>query len=1182
MKSSRLDGRGLAFGLWLALGLGLTAAGAPAGEHVTAYLVLEREPVISLHTRHRLEVGLAAATRTAQRHGAQLQAQQAALAQTLDPYGARVIGGLSRVANALKVRAPAAQLEALAALPGVARVQLAQRHQRSLARAVPFLGAARVWEPLARSATGAGIRMGIVDSGIDYHHAMFGGSGRAEDFAANDPTRLEPGTFPTAKVVGGWDFVGDRYNASSDADAWPRPDPDPLDCAEIGHGTHVAGMAAGLGVQADGTTYRGPYTAELDPSRLSLGPGVAPEAVLYAVKVFGCTGSTDAVTEALEWAADPNGDFDFSDRLDVVNLSLGSGFGHVIFDSVEIGALDRLAELGCFVTVAAGNDGNSFFISGSPGAARRALTVANSTHLAEGPAIEATAPAALAGRYFAVEGAITQPLAISGPVEAGLVYVEPNLACGTLLNAGALRGRVALVDRGTCFFTDKVRRVQDAGALAVVMVNNQPGAPIVMGGDSAGIRIPGVMISQGDGALFKAELSRSLPVTVRLAADLRTTRVEFLDTLADSSSRGPSSGGYLKPDLSAPGTSIVSAQAGSGSRGVDFSGTSMSSALAAGAAALLRQVHPTRSVADLKAALMNSAKPLVDPHGQPYPESRAGAGRLQVADAVDLRVTASGAAAPELVAVSFGSLVLAAPSIESRGIRLTNHSATAVTYEVAVSNTVAQDGVSFTVATNRVIVPGHEAVTFDLRLAAVPALFAHSLDPTTPSMQGTGTLYPRHALYEASGQVWFRAMDHELRVPFYAQVRAASEFRARDGSVTLPAALSGRRTVPVSLTLTGQTAHAQPVVSAFQLGALSPDLKFSDPYRAAADLLAVGVASDVAVARTIPNTTLYFGVATAGSWATPQRELIAIDVEIDTTFDGRADFVVYNANTTVTNLANSHDVLISVVESLAPSGAVSSQDGGGYLNILSADQGDTAPFYNSVLVLPAPARLLGLLPEQPRFRYRAVTYDPSPFSGRIDHTAWIPYDAARPVVDTAAAGLPLFDDGEAVSVRLDRSAAADAGLRRVSVLLFHHHNLEGQRVDVVPIDLGDDDTDFDTLPDWWEQSYFGTLEVAGRETDSDGDGASDRLEFLAGTHPRDPAALLRVRSVRWVAGLGLAVRWASELGKTYIVERATDLALGFDARVVTEIYATPPTNEIVDSTASQDRTYFYRVRLGAP
>src|SRR5262249_20805806 len=150
---------------------------------------------------------------------------------------------------------------------------------------------------------------------------------RAADYQRNNTTTITDGLgFPSIKIVGGYDLAGDDYDASRFETSLPGSDPDPMDCN--GHGTHVAGTAAGYGVNADGSTYAGPWIPpSVPPTTMRIGPGVAPLAKLYVLRIFGCSGTTALVPLALEWATDPDGDFEFGDHLDVANLSLGAPFG---------------------------------------------------------------------------------------------------------------------------------------------------------------------------------------------------------------------------------------------------------------------------------------------------------------------------------------------------------------------------------------------------------------------------------------------------------------------------------------------------------------------------------------------------------------------------------------------------------------------------------------------------------------------------------------------------------------------------------------------------------------------------------------------------------------------------------------------------------------------------------------
>ncbi len=1149
-------------------------------KRVTVYLLLEGDPVAATVTGAGSKLALAALSSRARSRAVQVQSQHAVLQGALQAAGAQVTGRFLRLANAIRVRVPEAQLARLASLPGVRRVERVPLYHRALSSSVPFVGAPRTWSGMPNGADGRGIRIGIIDSGIDYMHADFGGSGKPEDFAANDPTRIEPGSFPTAKVVGGFDFAGDKYNPDEDGNATPIPDPDPLDCASFGHGTHVAGIAAGFGVLTNGLPYTGAYSAALDFSQFSVGPGVAPRALLYSLKVFGCDGPTGLVTDALEWAADPNGDFDFSDRLDVVNLSLGGRFGSLDPEASDVAAANRLSELGCVVVCAAGNGDNIFYTVSAPGIAERAISVANVINQGKGQALAVTSPAAIAGNYYFIQGGITVPLTNAGPVSGRLIYVKPNLGCEDFENEGELRGQIALIDRGTCFFSDKILRAQEAGAIAVVMVNNQNTAPIVMGGDLLGITIPGGMISKSDGDLLKARLEDG--VQVRLDAQETVNRPEFIDTLNDSSSRGPGSpGSLLKPDISAPGTEIVSAKAGAGSEGVAFTGTSMSTPTVAGAAALLRQLHPSWTAETIKAALMNTALPIADAFGVAYPESRMGAGRLRVDAAASAVLTASQENANGRVGVSFGSLSLAAPYEDLRTIRIANHGTAPLTCRVTISNSIAQSGIKFSVLSDTVTVPANGDASVKLRLQADPKDFDLIADETTEAQIGAGNLLPRHFIHEASGHILFSSGQEMARIPFHVNARAASDFRVEEPTIVLPAALSTLVKPEVALRFRGGSvsSNALPLVSVFQLGTTSPDKRIADPNRAVADLLAVGAATDIATAKRVADSTVYFGIASAGSWTTPQSRIAEFDVLVDTNEDGRADLALFNGAASITNRSAGDDVFMSVVVKFGADRRLVSTNVVSYLNVYAADELDTAVFNNSVMVLSAPADALGLTEAAPSFRYRVFSYAPS---GSVDETDWIPFNAARPVVDTTdigGDGTPIYVDGTPFKVRVDREVAMQQGHRLPRLLLLHHFGLPSKRFEVVTLDLRSDDTDDDRIPDWWEQERLGGLAFAGAASDIDGDGASDALEFLSNTDPKDATSRFKVQSATRVGGNQIAVVWSSVAGQTYTLERASNLAEGFKTVVAENVKATPPLNTSMDSFNVGSSQFFYRIRL---
>lgn len=594
---------------------------------VEVFVRLDEPSVAETNVAALESTGEFAPTAMQKAQAARVTSQQQTMRSTITSAGAEILSAQRVGANGFRVRVKPADISALRGLPGVLSVGRVKLHKLDNIDSVPWIGAPAVW---AAHGKGEGVKIGIIDSGIDYTHTDFGGT--PGTYAGNDPDVIEPGTFPTAKVKGGYDFAGANYDADSDdpAKLIPHPDPDPLDVVtegdtdDVGHGTHVAGTAAGIGVRG------------------KVGAGVAPSADLYAIKVFGdISGSTDLTSLGIEWALDPNNDGDMSDHLDVINMSLGAPFGDP--DDPSAVSANNAAKLGIIVVASAGNEGgDASYITGAPAVANAAISVAaNSPGGRLYAQLLVNSPADVAGVKSSVEGGGDVTLAATGPITDTLLLAVPADGCAPLTNADAVRGQVVLIARGTCTFVAKYTTAQDAGARAIVVYNNVPGAePIVMA--AAGTSIPGVMTTFEVGTALAA--ANNVNVTLSVVPDATQD-----DKIASFSSIGPGMGGSaFKPDLSAPGVAIVSAGSGTGDGSLTLQGTSMAAPHVAGAAALLHQQHPKLPPAAIKALLQNStvdSSPASDTR-----LTRQGVGALRI----DRASALSSYAAPG--GVSFGRL----------------------------------------------------------------------------------------------------------------------------------------------------------------------------------------------------------------------------------------------------------------------------------------------------------------------------------------------------------------------------------------------------------------------------------------------------------------------------------------------------------------------------------------------
>ncbi len=978
----------------------------------------------------------------------------------IEDANTEVLFSVSNAVPGVAISATTGALEALAARSDVVKISPLVPKKINNAGVDQLTKAVNSWQ--SPGVTGKGVKVGIIDTGIDYTHADFGGAGTTKAYAAAHATSA--GTFtPTAKVVGGYDFVGDDYQANPTIVGYqpvPKPDRNPLDCE--GHGTHVSGTAAGYGVTANGSTYKGSY-ATLTAKTLNamkIGPGMAPQASLYGLKVFGCTGSTNAVLPALDWSLDPNGDGDFSDHLDIVNLSLGVDYG--VADDPENAVIDNIAKHGVLPVTAAGNAGDLTDAGGSPGDAVRSVGVASSvdaSQLRDG--LKVLAPATVAG---IAAGQMSTAYDWAGkPDVTGVVVRLPGAnadGCTALAAEDtSIKGKVAWLEwddndaTRACGSAARANNVAAAGAIGAIFTS---GLDVFGAGITGSKLIPVVQLPKAEtDRLRPAVTAGTLKVTFSgaLKGTIKSITPAIADTLSNFSSRGThGSPGVVKPDLTNVGDTVASAGVGTGN-GVEVeSGTSMATPATAGIAALVKKTHPSWTTEQLKAALMNTAthdlytKP--DHQGRRYGPARVGAGRVDALAAVTTQVLAYSTKKAGVVSTSFGVVEVPidhATVTKSQYVRIRNTASKSVSVKVSYQGVVKQPGVAYTVSPTKVTIKARSSKKVRVTMTVTAKKLRRTIDPTMDTTQTDALLgveRARQYVSDASGRLLVTPSGKTaLRVPVFGAAKPVSRTHVVDGK------LKGGPAIVVRGNGVSQGSGS----NAYQSKLSVMDLGFSSPKQPAcagvsgvgcassastrsADLQYVGAGATPSSSGSKANGWLYFGVSTFGNWATVGNSSIPF-VDFDTTGDGEPDFEAYVQNEPSTDLLTSYlvDLNSGLLVDIEP------------VNFADGDV-DTNVFDTDAIIIPVVPAAIGLKDTDKTFpiSYSVGVFSASAsaLSGNVqDQTPSIAFDAAAPKVKVAG---PLFAD----RARLAIPYSLPTSVTSTRALVLHLQGRSGARAEV--------------------------------------------------------------------------------------------------------------------------------------
>jgi minor extracellular serine protease Vpr len=624
-------------------------------------------------------------------HRARVAGEQQLMRSQIEAKGAKVTGSVDVVMNAMFVHYKGTR-EELAALPGVKQVYGVRKMKRNLDRAVVNYQVTDVWARLGGQANaGAGMKIGILDEGIDMTSKAFSDAGFQAPAGYPIADSADDMALLNNKVIVGRSYATMVCSDPSVATCVGTTDPDPTIDDHSGHGTATASVAAGVSSSCDEPT------AELNGgSCLFTNPiaGAAPGAYLGVYRIWDTINDTTTDPVIIQAINDA-----VADGMDVISMSFGSVYASRFDQDPEYIPVLNAYQAGVLVICSAGNSGPEFTSISSPATYPMAIAAgAASNDRSFGPAM--WGPYIDTNYTLNTADGSTPASPVSGPVvDAGAL--NNTLGCNAFPD-GSLNGAVVFISRGTCMFSVKLNNAQAAGAAAAIVYDTEASTDDCLNqGYPSGLYCAPIM--QVAPATLPAQsvdfytaafiLGQASATPFNLVVGFSDTFPVVKNLVTSFSSAGPNVDLGIKPDVVAIGENVAMATQqvfysgdiyGSSGDLYDPSGytvadgTSFAAPFTAGVAAMIKGARPGLSMDQYRSLIINSAKGMLDPNGNLYSNQQIGGGLLNALSAYNSPLTA--------LPTSLGLGTQSSNPNVTQSITLTNIGATDDTFNLSVAS----------------------------------------------------------------------------------------------------------------------------------------------------------------------------------------------------------------------------------------------------------------------------------------------------------------------------------------------------------------------------------------------------------------------------------------------------------------------------------------------------------------